>query len=354
MKFSIIIPLYNKAEFIVRAVQSVLDQNWQKYEVLIIDDGSTDNGLQHVLDRFKDLRIRGIVQSNAGEGAARNRGLKEMRGDAAAFLDADDEWLPTHLRDLAVMAAKYPEAGVLATGYRAVYAVGLAVDHSIDRRESSLVDDYYRMAALGHAVHVSSVAVGGPLLTKQIRFAEGAAMGADEEFYARAALHAPFAYHPRISAIYHHDVAGSVMASARWSPELPFTGQSLQRMLREGIVPADRSKSASRYLAWIAGQHALSGLTCGKEHDAVALLRKANGSAGLGRGTLPLVAMRWLLQSLPLPLLNLAVRFRRSRWYFPVAALHAKALRLVCPGCPARPTVRLQTSQPGSPSAASR
>ena len=218
MRFSVIIPLYNKAEFIVRAVQSVLVQDWQDYELLIIDDGSTDHGLQRVLDRFHDSRIQGVVQPNAGEGAARNRGLKEMRGDAAAFLDADDEWLPTHLSDLATMAAKFPGAGLLATGFRAVYADGLAVDHSIDQREPSLVEDYYRLATLGHPVHVSAVAVDGPLLMKSIRFAEGASIGADEEFYARAALDAALAYHPRISAIYHHDVAGSAMAKARCSP----------------------------------------------------------------------------------------------------------------------------------------
>lgn len=94
---SIIIPLYNKTEFIRRALDSVLNQTFQDYEVIVVDDGSTDNGPVVIKTEYDDPRIKLVTQSNAGPGAARNRGVKEARGELVTFLDADDEWLPIFL-----------------------------------------------------------------------------------------------------------------------------------------------------------------------------------------------------------------------------------------------------------------
>jgi glycosyltransferase involved in cell wall biosynthesis len=123
-KLSVIIPLYNKKAYIARAIQSVLAQNWQDYELLVVDDGSTDNGRGVVREQFQDPRIRLVVQENSGEGGARNRGIAEMRGDIAAFLDADDEWLPTHLGHIAELAIGFPQAGWFATRYRSMFRGG--------------------------------------------------------------------------------------------------------------------------------------------------------------------------------------------------------------------------------------
>ena len=96
---SVIIPLYNKEEYIARAVQSVLAQTYDDYEVVVVDDGSTDDSVA----RFRsacgnDVRLRIIQQKNGGASAARNRGLSETSCDYVALLDADDEWLPDHLK----------------------------------------------------------------------------------------------------------------------------------------------------------------------------------------------------------------------------------------------------------------
>ena len=157
LKSSVIIPLYNKAAYIARALRSVVAQDCQEYEVLVIDDGSTDNGPDIVRRWLSDPRIQLISQKNSGEGAARNRGLAEMRGDLAAFLDADDEWLPTHLHDLAEIATTYPAAGLLATGFRAVHGGGLAFDHGIDRRSPAVISNYFSLATTGHTDRKSVV-----------------------------------------------------------------------------------------------------------------------------------------------------------------------------------------------------
>ena len=92
---SVVIPAYNSESVIGRAISSVLKQNGVELEIIVIDDGSTDNTRREVA-RFKD-RSRYFFQSNSGPAAARNRGLAESRGEFIAFLDSDDEWLPEYL-----------------------------------------------------------------------------------------------------------------------------------------------------------------------------------------------------------------------------------------------------------------
>ena len=98
MRVSVIIPLYNKAPYVRRALASVVAQTFTDFEVVVVDDGSTDSGAREV-ESFTDSRVRLIYQANAGPGAARNRGIAEARGQLLAFLDADDEWLPGYLEE---------------------------------------------------------------------------------------------------------------------------------------------------------------------------------------------------------------------------------------------------------------
>ena len=88
---SVVIPLYNKEKQIKRTLQSVLTQTFQDFEIVIVNDGSTDNSTIEV-EKIKDSRIRLIHQENAGVSAARNKGIEEAKYELIAFLDADDEW----------------------------------------------------------------------------------------------------------------------------------------------------------------------------------------------------------------------------------------------------------------------
>jgi glycosyltransferase involved in cell wall biosynthesis len=93
--FSVVIPTYDRATFVAKAIDSVLLQTFEDYEVIVIDDGSTDNTSQ-VLQRYS-TRIRVIRQPNSGVSAARNKGVKLAKGLWIAFLDSDDEWDPNYL-----------------------------------------------------------------------------------------------------------------------------------------------------------------------------------------------------------------------------------------------------------------
>ena len=89
--FSIIIPLYNKEKYIVNTIKSVLNQSFSKFEVIVVDDGSSDNGVNAV-KKIDDSRIKIITQKNQGVSAARNNGIKNAKYEYIAFLDADDLW----------------------------------------------------------------------------------------------------------------------------------------------------------------------------------------------------------------------------------------------------------------------
>ena len=95
-KISVIIPLYNKEKIVERSVNSVLSQSFNDFELIIVDDGSTDNSLK-IVESIKDERIRIIVQSNGGPSKARNTGIKNAKADWLYFIDADDEMLPKAL-----------------------------------------------------------------------------------------------------------------------------------------------------------------------------------------------------------------------------------------------------------------
>jgi hypothetical protein len=100
MLISVIIPLFNKDAYIDRALDSIAAQTHPDVEIVVVDDGSTDDGPERVRRR-RDPCVRLISQANAGPGAARNRGLAEICGDLVAFLDADDAWMPNYLENAA-------------------------------------------------------------------------------------------------------------------------------------------------------------------------------------------------------------------------------------------------------------
>jgi len=117
LKVSIIVPLYNKAPHVRRALDSIAAQTFADFEAIIVDDGSTDDGAA-IVANYSDARFRLIRQANAGPGAARNAGIAQARGELIAFLDADDEWLPEFLYEsVRLLESFWPEVASVTSGY---------------------------------------------------------------------------------------------------------------------------------------------------------------------------------------------------------------------------------------------
>ena len=115
--FSVIIPLYNKAPYVAKTVESVLAQTYGDYEVIIIDNGSTD-GSNGVISQFTDPRIQIVrLEENVGVSNARNKGVELSTAPYITFLDADDWWEPTFLEEMAALVERHPGAGIYGTSY---------------------------------------------------------------------------------------------------------------------------------------------------------------------------------------------------------------------------------------------
>ena len=114
---SVIIPLYNKKNTVSRAIESVILQDFPNFELIIIDDGSTDGGAELVVQKFDDPRIKMHSQSNAGPGAARNVGAALSRGRLLTFLDADDEWRPNLLTIATTKLREHSQCAVFTAAF---------------------------------------------------------------------------------------------------------------------------------------------------------------------------------------------------------------------------------------------
>jgi glycosyltransferase involved in cell wall biosynthesis len=114
--FSVVIPLYNKAHTIKNTLSTVLNQTYKDFEVVIVNDGSTDNGVSVIKNFTDDSRIKIINQKNQGVSVARNVGVENANNQYIAFLDGDDEWLPDYLLKMQEAIQKFPDAGLFCSG----------------------------------------------------------------------------------------------------------------------------------------------------------------------------------------------------------------------------------------------
>lgn len=203
---SVVIPLYNKAEAIARTVESVLAQTDPDWELVVVDDGSRDDGPQ-IVSRYTDPRIRLERQANAGVSAARNRGAELARHELVAFLDADDYWDPGHIANLRQLIQRFPDAALYATAYNVVNESGqsrkIRVRHDGDGQDYILMADYFAdIMEVEHPVHSSAVAVRKPVFKRVGGFPVGVKAGEDIICWSRLACAGPLAYAKQATAFY--------------------------------------------------------------------------------------------------------------------------------------------------------
>ncbi len=318
---SIIMPLYNAANYVLRSTASVFGQSVKDFELIVVDDGSTDNGVALLDEAYgSDSRLRIINQTNSGVSAARNRGLAEMRGDLAVFLDADDEWMPEHLEDILTTAEKFPDAGLLGTGYRQICRGGYVSEISVCGVEPKLVQDYFfaaRSVPFSSLLHISACAVTREAYNRLGGFIENEPYGEDTEFQARYAFHFSVACHPRVTAVYHREIPTSAMGrcASKWAGDLP---PLARRYLQwSGIEQANSAKlkSLEKYVAYILYQSATLYIRLGVRQAGVAdmlmhpLVRQSEWRLP---ATLAVLAVK---RSFAFPIARLYYRISRSRLF---------------------------------------
>lgn len=189
MKFSVVIPVYNKEKQIGETLRSVLEQSYQNFEIIIINDGSTDDS-EEVIKQFEDERIRYLKQKNKGAGAARNAGIQEAKTDFIAFLDADDYWFPYFLETQRKAIEQYPNEKVFATAKQKRIDDTVFVDeYSIDADESfSGPVDYFKSSFLSSVLHSSTIIVHKEVFDEAGLYNPKYKSGQDTDLYVRIGL----------------------------------------------------------------------------------------------------------------------------------------------------------------------
>lgn len=206
-KFSIVIPLYNKEKDIQATLQSVLAQTHTDFEVIIVDDGSKDGGVAKA-KAIGDVRIKIFSKENEGVAIARNYGVSKANNELIAFLDADDYWYPTHLKDLNILAEKQPNAKWFATAYEKKFNNSLIVpfDGPIMKNDSSYVSvsNYFENCLIDSISWTSAMCFKKSFFNSLNGFDASITHGAgeDTDLWIRAALKEPLAFCLKISATY--------------------------------------------------------------------------------------------------------------------------------------------------------
>jgi glycosyltransferase involved in cell wall biosynthesis len=229
---------------------SVLSQTRPAEEVVIVDDGSTD-GSGDAVAEFQTPCVKLIRQQNAGESAARNRGIVESSGDVIASLDADDEWMPDFLATIERLSARHGNAGAFGTAYLFTRDGGKSTSapaFSPLVPKDGLLSKYFA-AVTGGAIPFmpSCAAVRRSTFDAVGTFEVGATWGADAEMWARIYLEFPIAYLAEPLALYHVSAANRVTDRVDPRPMMPVV-KTLERALRESRVSPAEVMDAERYI----------------------------------------------------------------------------------------------------------
>jgi len=187
---SIVIPLYNKERFIKETLDSVFNQSFTDYEIIIVNDGSTDSSV-FIVNAIEDQRITVLSNQNKGVSHARNFGISKANSDLIALLDGDDLWEQNHLENLYNLYEKFPDCGLYATAYNKKYFNGEKIKASYNglaKEYFGIIEDYFSASIKDGIAWTSAVLIPMKTFRKVGVFDEEMRSGQDTDLWIRIAL----------------------------------------------------------------------------------------------------------------------------------------------------------------------
>ncbi|TBX68738.1 glycosyltransferase family 2 protein [Flavobacterium silvisoli] len=204
-KFSVIIPLYNKEKFVAKTINSVLDQTFTDYEIIVINDGSTDNS-ERVILSFTDSRIHYFATHNHGASAARNTGIEKAGGDYICFLDADDYWYPDFLATMYHYSELFPEQKVFGAAIEIETSKKtIPAQYAIQRTGDFELVNFFKASVGESVLCTSSVAIHKDVFEAIGNFDISIKSGQDTDLWIRIGLLYPVLFVWKIQARYIFD-----------------------------------------------------------------------------------------------------------------------------------------------------
>ena len=220
-RFSVIIPLYNKAPYVKKALESVVSQTYRDFELIIVDDGSADNSVaicEEYFNSFTPSFVHSLIrQKNAGVAAARNNGVAASHGEYLCFLDADDWWKAEYLEEMDMLITEYPDAGLYATNFVYYKPGKTRIEHqNVRTGYINYPEVYYRTGSM--PVWTGAACMSRNVFDKMGGFPEWIKLGEDFLLWAKIAVHYKVAFCEKPLASYNNDVPPSLRATRNLYP----------------------------------------------------------------------------------------------------------------------------------------
>jgi len=277
MNVSVVIPLFNKADFVVRAIESVLAQKKSVEEIIVIDDGSTDGGADLVKCHFGDAVVL-YKQTNKGVSSARNKGIELACSEYIAFLDADDYWHESFITHIDLLNKSFPNAGLLCTGYEfAKNGKLFKAKNSQVPKEIGLINNYFSACCNEDLpVTASSVCIQRSLLKEVKCFPVDIKIGEDQAVWGTLACMTQIAYHADSSVVYDLDATNSasdVNNKLVLSPHVAI----FQQILLQNKVPEELTSSLKKLVHLSIMSCIKNNLIAGERVKAFYLLVNSEG-----------------------------------------------------------------------------
>jgi len=202
--FSVIIPLYNKEDYIENTLKSVLNQTFKDFEIIIVDDGSTDDSYQ-IVSKFQDSRIFKFQQKNKGVSIARNFGVENARSKYIALIDADDFWYENHLLELKKQIILFPNAGLYCNNYEIFHTKNISKMANFGFNYGNnclIVKDYFKVSTINPLAWTSSVGFSKEKFNTLGKFNIDLKTAQDLDLWIRFALQFKISFNPIITMGY--------------------------------------------------------------------------------------------------------------------------------------------------------
>ena len=250
-KFSVVIPLYNKSQYIIRAINSIFEQKVPVDEIIIVDDGSTDDGLVKVHELNSPI-IKIIEQENQGVSIARNTGITQCKNEYILLLDADDYWLSNFTSEIKTLAIKNPDAGILACNYafKTNEKIIPAKLRGVPKKLGIIPNYFASCVKADLPITASSVALKKSAITAIGGFPVGMKMGEDQLVWSRISYRYQIAFSNTVAVHYDRAIEDSACKTnliTELAPHIKFWQQDL----KENKIPTHMIPSLTELLHFI-------------------------------------------------------------------------------------------------------
>lgn len=210
--FSVIIPLYNKENQIEKTLNSVLNQTFDDFEIIIVNDGSTDNSL-NIVNRFTDERIKIFSQENKGAASARNYGIKKAKAQYLALIDADDFWFQDHLETHYNSIQSIPNGHLYSNAYKLKISRIKTINATYStpkKNNPHIIDDYFKASIIHPIAMTSSIVFSYKKFNSLGGYNEKITSGQDLDLMIRFGIDSTIVFNPKITCLYDKTVINSL------------------------------------------------------------------------------------------------------------------------------------------------